>query len=95
MVTRSRAPGGIYGFRSLNTPLPLVVEATAEGWPLAVTLRGRRVPVRKVQDCWRIDDEWWRETPVRRLYWRLALADDRITTVFQDLLEKTWCRQNY
>jgi len=51
------------------------VEADGEGPPVAVTLRaGERLRVAEVQGVWRIDDEWWRERPVSRLYWRLALA---------------------
>jgi hypothetical protein len=62
---------------------------------VAVTLRHQRVPVVHLQDRWRIDDEWWRERPVSRLYWRLALANGRPVTVFHDLLERTWWQQNY
>jgi hypothetical protein len=72
------------------------VEADAEGRPVAVTLRpGERLRVLQVQDTWRIDDEWWRQRPVSRLYWRLTLEDGQVLTLYDDLLARVWFRQGY
>ena len=71
------------------------MEADGEGRPVAVTLSGRRMDVIAVQDAWRIDDEWWRQRPVSRLYFALALEDGRTVTVYRDLVEGGWCRQGY
>jgi hypothetical protein len=51
--------------------------------------------VTAVQDRWRIDDEWWRETPVSRMYYVLRLEGDRVATVYRDLVEATWWLQRY
>jgi hypothetical protein len=48
-----------------------------------------------IQDRWRIDDEWWRETPVARMYAQLQLEGDRVVTVYQDLAGGEWCLQRY
>jgi hypothetical protein len=64
------------------------VEADGEGRPAAVTLSGRRLRVLQVQDTWRIDDEWWRERPVSRVYYEVALEDGRVMTVYEDLVRK-------
>ena len=85
--------------RPLNTPAPVRVRADPEGRPAAVGVRvgeRRAVPLRAVSaiaDTWRIDDEWWRERPVSRLYYRLALEDGTALTVYQDLLTGAWWRQ--
>ncbi|MGH2356358.1 MAG: hypothetical protein ACRDJN_32535 [Chloroflexota bacterium] len=84
----------------MNRPQPIVVESDATGRPRAVTLRAgrpgaRRLRVLRIEDTWQIEEGWWQERPVSRRYWRLALADGRTATVFQDLLEGTWWRQNY
>ena len=71
------------------------MEADAEGRPVAVTLRSRRLCVAEVQDVWRIDDEWWRERPVSRVYWQLALEDGRVITVYRDLVSGRWAIQSY
>jgi hypothetical protein len=71
------------------------VEADGEWRPVAVTLSGRRLRVLQVQDAWRIDDEWWRERPVTRMYWRLALEDGRVMTVHWDLVSGRWAIQSY
>jgi hypothetical protein len=71
------------------------VEADGEGRPVAVTLRRERLRVAEVQDVWRIDDEWWRERPVSRLYWRLALEDGQVATVYHDVSRNRWHHQQY
>ena len=48
-----------------------------------------------VLDTWRIDDEWWRQRPVSRLYYRLALEDERTVTVYRDLASGRWAKQNF
>lgn len=87
-----RPPGAV--FRTINAPLPIVVETGADGEPLALIWRGRRLTVVAVADRWRVDDEWWR-TPIARLYRLLVLADDRVLTVFEDLAGGGWYAQRY
>ena len=80
--------------RPVNAPVPIVVETGADGEPAFVTWRGRRIGVAAVADRWRTDDEWWR-SPISRLYRLLVLADDRLLTVFEDLLTGRWYVQHY
>ena len=56
--------------------------------------RGRRRRVARVQDSWRIDDEWWRD-PIGRRYYRLVLDDGSLRTVYQDLVDGGWYEQGY
>jgi hypothetical protein len=51
--------------------------------------------VTAVQDRWRIDDEWWREAPLSRMYYQLQLDGERVVTVYEDLVGGTWCLQRY
>ena len=44
---------------------------------------------------WRIDDEWWRERPVSRVYYSLLLEEGRTVTVYRDLVRGKWWRQAY
>jgi len=60
-----------------------------------VRVREGRAGVERVEDRWRIDDEWWREEPVCRLYFRLLLQDGRCITVFRDLTGDRWYEQRY
>ncbi len=71
------------------------MEADDEGRPVAVTLRDRRLRVLQVQDTWRIDDEWWRERPVSRVYYEVELEDGRTVTVYEDLVSGRWAMQSY
>jgi hypothetical protein len=49
--------------------------------------------VAHVQDQWRIDDEWWRERPIARLYYLLLLDDGTLLTIYHDLLADAWFAQ--
>ncbi|HEX2037690.1 MAG TPA: hypothetical protein VHS99_26230 [Chloroflexota bacterium] len=101
MFSHPGAPDGLAGLRplsqprALNAPQPLVVQSDASGRPLTVALRGRRLPVRRIEETWRIDDGWWQAVPLSRRYWRVTLADWRTITIFQDLHAGTWWRQHY
>ncbi len=66
-----------------------------EGRPCAVWLSGRRWAVEVVLETWRIDDEWWRERPVSRIYLRLLLEGGRTVTVFRDPAGGRWAMQTY
>ncbi len=95
MVAHPRAAGGLARIRPLNRPRPLRVEADAGGRPVAVYLSDRRCAVESVLETWRIDDEWWREKPVSRMYFRLLLEDGRTVTAYRDLIGNRWQCQNY
>jgi len=59
--------------KPVNLPEPLAVEEGPDGLPAFVKLK-RRQQIIAVEDCWRIDDEWWRSEPVSRLYYTVILA---------------------
>jgi len=89
----------------------VLVECDGAGAPLAVGLQADSTPagsrqlavgspphprqVAAIQSRWRIDDEWWRDRPVSRLYYALLLEDGAVVTVFQDLEDNTWWQQRY
>ena len=79
--------------RPLNLPQPVRVIPGADGEPRAVRVRSRTEPVLRVRDRWRVDDHWWTEEPVSRMYYELELADGRLLTLFHDTLHDQWCQQ--
>ncbi len=95
MVSNSRATLGARGLRYLNEPHALRVRTDAYDRPLDVQRRGwpHPRPVERIQDEWRIDDEWWRATPISRHYYVLLLADGTLLTAYHDLLANTWYEQ--
>ena len=85
MVADAGAASGAGAFRPLNQPQPVRVEAEADGErPIAVWERGVRLPVARVEDVWRIDDEWWREEHVARTYFEVLLEGGKRLTLFFD-----------
>jgi hypothetical protein len=64
------------------------------GRPAILVERGRRRRIERIQDGWRIDDEWWRD-PISRRYYQLVLDDGSLRTVYQDLVDGRWYEQGY
>lgn len=87
------APGPAGRLRAVNAPVPVAVRIGTGGAPSEVVLRGRECEVAAVQERWRVDEGWWWDRPVSRLYWQLVLIDGRLVTVYQDLEDKTWWLQ--
>lgn len=81
--------------RALHTPRRLRVEADENSDPVAVFLSVRRLSVETVLERWRIDDEWWRERPISRLYYRLLLEDGRSVDVYRAERTGRWFKQAY
>ncbi len=90
MVPHPRAPLGSPRLRVLNAPTPILVQADATGKPTTLQRRDwpRPRPV-TIVDRWRIDDEWWRERPIARLYYTVAFPDGATMTIFHNLLAGT------
>ena len=93
MVTHTGEADGLRPLRFLNLPQPVQVEADAQGQPSRVQLRGRWQLVEAVRDIWRIDDEWWRDQPIHRLYYEIILDGGAVATLFQDLTDGEWYEQ--
>jgi hypothetical protein len=73
--------------RSLNVPQRIEVELD-HGRPKTVGQSGGRA-VETVIECWRIDDEWWRQ-PISRRCYEVLLEGGRRAVVFEDLLTGEW-----
>ena len=81
--------------RPLNAPVPLRVEMDAGGRIVSIWRQGRLTPrsIAAIQDRWRIDDEWWREHPISRMYYEVVLDDGSLLTMYQDLVADQWFEQ--
>ena len=90
MVKDTRKTTGPGDIRSLNEPTALPVKISDDGLLIALKLRGRWLNVESVPDRWRIDDEWWREQPVSRMYYECMVDGGIRVTVFQDLIREHW-----
>jgi hypothetical protein len=95
VVQNPRAPLGARGLRRLNVPVPIGIDVDESGRPRAVQRSGWPRPraVVRIQDRWRIDDEWWRARPSSRDYYSLLLDDDTLLTVYRDRIVDAWLEQ--
>ncbi len=71
-----------------------VITAAADGKPSSVRFKKRLRRVHHIYNLWRIDDGWWRK-PVARLYYSLELEGGARITVFRDLINGGWYKQNW
>jgi hypothetical protein len=78
----------------LNEPEAVEVKEGSKGAPEAVKTARLQV-VAAIEDCFRLDDEWWREEPVSRLYYRVLLASGECLTIYKNLQNNAWYRQMY
>ena len=94
MVTDTGKTLRIDSIKPVNLPEPLQVEESPAGLPVAVRLK-RRQSIIAIEDCWRIDDEWWRSEPVSRLYYAVILASGQRIVLSKNLIDGSWYRQTY
>ena len=85
---------GANASKSLNMPEALFVEEDHSGLPFVIKLKQRH-SILTIEDCWRIDDEWWRSEPVSRLYYAVILDSGRRMVLCKDLVNKRWYQQTY
>jgi hypothetical protein len=81
--------------RPLNAPSPLRVQMDENGRIVGIWRQGRLTPrtLAAIQDRWRIDDEWWREHAVVRMYYEVILDDGTRLTIYHDLVSDSWFEQ--
>ncbi len=53
------------------------------------------IKVTKIEDLWKVNDEWWRgsEEEIARLYYTLRLDGGQHMTIYLDLITNNWYRQ--
>lgn len=90
------------GVRRINEPAPADVRLGADGRPATVAWRvsqaGRREraqveQVECVLDTWCVDDAWWSERPVRRIYHEVQLVSGTRLVLSWDMVEERWLAQ--
>ena len=81
--------------RRLKPPQAIEVEAGEDGVPVRLRLGTGWMDVRLTRRPWRIDQHWWRGTPLRRVYCEVVPEDGPPVTVYQDVETGAWARQAY
>ena len=94
MVQKPGKAPGLNHIRPLNLPVPVTVSENQQQLPVSVVLDGGSVKIVSVDDIWQLNDEWWRASPIARLYHRVTTQGGRSITIFRDLVDGGWYRQN-
>jgi len=109
MVQNPRTASGPGYLRPLNAPVPVRVRESPSRHPNSLILDGRAdgradertdgrtdgrtIEIASIADTWEINDEWWRGQPIARLYYRVVTREGRHLTIFRDLVDGQWYRQ--
>ena len=107
MPNCSENPYQPISYRSLNYPAPVTVAEDGEARPLSISLppasprtqarrdrsQAQTLMINSIEDVWQVDDEWWREKPISRKYYRVVTENDRHFTIFRDQTNGAWYRQ--
>lgn len=94
MVKAPRKAPGPSALRPLNRPEPLEVEAS-NGRPTAVEKGNARLAVASIEDAWRVEEEWWRNSPIVRGYFEVILENGRRMILFHDQVGDRWYSQRH
>lgn len=93
MVQNPRTTPRADHLRPLNPPRLLAV-IVADGRPASIVHGSELIAIAEIQDCWAVDDEWWRE-PIRRRYYQIATDAGIVRTIYHDLVGDDWFEQRY
>ena len=90
-MSAARASRG--AVRRINEPVPADVWLGDDGRPTRVSWRGRAEQVECVLDTWYVDDAWWSDRPLRRIYHEVQLVTGVRLVLSWDLVAKRWLAQ--
>ena len=93
MVDNSKATPGVDSFRPLNPLIPVDVKESVRHLPVAIRIKGHWCRVISIDNVCNVDEEWWGERPIVRMYYRVNMEDGRRITVFRDMLDGAWYQQ--
>ncbi len=103
---KTKGDGAIRKLHPLNVPHPIRIQVDRQGRPTLLypdrkprdrqregeARPSKPLEVAAILEEWRIDDEWWR-APISRRYMMLVLENGRTMTIYQDLVQGVWYRQ--
>ena len=93
MVKNTRTKVRSHPLYPLNAPHRVNVELMSKNTPGYLYLGGKWIRVCEIIDRWRIYDEWWRVESIEREYILLLLEEGKIVTVYCNLINGEWWRQ--
>jgi hypothetical protein len=95
MVQNTRTALHTDTLKPVNLPETLTVKENTSAQPVSMKLNRHWMAVERVEEMWRLDDEWWRPQPLSRLYYGVILISGCRLTIFKDLTDGCWYHQSY
>ena len=94
MVANPGAQKRFNTLRPINRPIPIQIKESSQHVPTSMLHNRSWARILDIEDRWRIDDEWWREQPISRVYFQILLENGQRVTIFHDLFQNEWLQQH-
>lgn len=94
MVPNPRTQKRFGALRPINRPIPIQIQESSQYVPMSMLYNRFWLQIVDIEDRWRIDDEWWREQPISRIYFQILLENGQRLTIFHDLFQNEWLQQH-
>jgi len=94
MVKNSRKKIRSCAIHLLNKPISIYVEEDNLSSPTSIFININKFTITSIQDFWRVDDEWWRDECISRIYYKCLLENGLQITIFRDIQTSIWYKQN-
>ena len=72
--------------------VPIDVQEDGECRPVTLVLDGRPQTVDSIDERCEVEEDWWKDNPVLRMYYRVTLDDGRQLTIFRNMVHGGWYR---
>ena len=71
-------------------PMPIQVQEDVDLRPLALVLDGQTIRIESIDDRCEVEEDWWKDNPVVRMYYRVTLEDGRQLPIFRNMVHGGW-----
>lgn len=79
----------------VNPPVPISVREGPDQTPAYVSLKRKTARVSRIDNVWKVNDNWSMVKPVHRRYYDLVLEGGIRQVVFKDMDSTGWFKQSY
>ena len=77
--------------RTWRNGLPIDIKVDQLGRPIRFALNGHRYRVRRIEQHWQVDTDWWTEGGrVWRDYYALTTVEGMLCVVYLDMIRHNW-----
>ena len=70
--------------------MPIDVQEDGEHRPISLKWNGGIQRVASVDDRCEVEEDWWKDNPVVRMFYRVTIEDGQRLTIFRNMVHGGW-----